>query len=206
MTGVQTCALPIYQVIEIAGGGTDTILSSIIFDLSAHGANVENLTLQGSANLGQGNSLDNVLTAGNVATSLFGNDGNDTLTGGDKADLLSGGKGDDVLIGGLGADALTGGDGHDDFVYLLDDTSKLAQLGGDTISDFTIGQDVIDLHDLLIDFNINAASAFSGGFVSLQASGNDTLVRFDKDGGGNNFLVLATVQNNNQVTASSLSL
>ena len=55
-------------VIENAGEGTDTVLASISYTL---GANVENLTLTGSANLnGNGNSLANV---------IVGNSGNGTF-------------------------------------------------------------------------------------------------------------------------------
>ena len=63
------------------------------------GANVENLTLTGTANInGTGNDLDNVIT---------GNSGNNMLTGG---------AGNDTLDGGLGADTMIGGPGNDTYV------------------------------------------------------------------------------------------
>jgi Ca2+-binding RTX toxin-like protein len=64
-------------IAEAAGGGTDTALASVSYSLAA---NVENLTLTGSANIdGTGNGLDNVIT---------GNSGANTLTGGLGADLF----------------------------------------------------------------------------------------------------------------------
>jgi Ca2+-binding RTX toxin-like protein len=76
-------------VIESAGGGTDLVRSSVTFLL---GAEVESLTLTGTADIdGTGNDLAN------------------TITGNGGANTLSGGGGDDMLDGGAGADTLDGG-------------------------------------------------------------------------------------------------
>ena len=62
----------------------------------------------------------------------------DTLIGRDQNDVLSGAGGDDVLIDGAGSDVMTGGAGRDIFVMSWDQQS-------DRITDFTLGEDVIDL-------------------------------------------------------------
>ena len=74
-------------VVENASEGNDTVFASVNFGLSA---NVENLVLQGGADLqGFGNGL---------ANSLFGNIGNNLLDGGAGADAMSGGRGNDTYF------------------------------------------------------------------------------------------------------------
>ncbi|WP_105069563.1 T1SS-143 repeat domain-containing protein, partial [Vibrio jasicida] len=72
------------------------------------------------------------------------------LVGGDTGINLIGGDGDDVLIGGLGSDILTGGDGSDTFKWTVDSVDEGAV---DTITDFTVNEDSIDLRDVISDLN-----------------------------------------------------
>jgi Ca2+-binding RTX toxin-like protein len=83
------------------------------------GAELENLTLTGTAAInGTGTAGANRLTGNAGANLLAGDDGNDTLSGGAGNDTLDGGSGNDTLDGGTGADALTGGAGDD--LYIVD--------------------------------------------------------------------------------------
>ncbi|MFM7458726.1 MAG: hypothetical protein ACKO3R_08730, partial [bacterium] len=93
-------------VTELSGEGTDTVNASINYSL---GANVENLTLTGTAAINAtGNTLNN---------TIIGNSGNNTLSGGaggsDGDDYLDGGDGDDTLISGGGNNTIIGGTGTD---------------------------------------------------------------------------------------------
>ncbi len=83
-------------VIEEAGGGADTVESSVSHALSA---NVENLILSGSnAVNGTGNELNNTITGNGAANSLSAGAGNDTLDGGGGLDTLVGGLGNDTYL------------------------------------------------------------------------------------------------------------
>ncbi len=75
-------------IVEIVGGGTDTVLTSIDFSL-ADQANVENLTLIGTAHVGTGNNSNN---------AIIGTATGDTLDGGAGVDTLSGGLGNDTYL------------------------------------------------------------------------------------------------------------
>jgi Ca2+-binding RTX toxin-like protein len=104
--------------------GATTIVTTTITDtLSATTtttlpANVENLTLIGTA-----------------AINGIGNAGNNTLTGNAGKNTLSGGAGNDTLSGSGGVDTLVGGLGND--LYIVDTTTdiitELASQGTDTI-------------------------------------------------------------------------
>jgi microcystin-dependent protein len=91
-------------VTETVGQGNDTAFASINYRLTA---NVDNLILQGSADLqGYGNGLVN---------ALFGNTGNNILNGNGGADTMTGGAGNDVFmfnVGQANGDTITDFDGQ----------------------------------------------------------------------------------------------
>ena len=71
--------------------------------------------------------------------------GADILDGGAGDDYLFGQEGDDQLIGGTGNDTMSGGSGADTFIWRAAD----ADGSEDVIKDFTIGQDKLNLQEVL---------------------------------------------------------
>lgn len=139
-----------------AAGGLDTVKSSVSFGL---GANVENLTLTGSAAIdGIGNGLANVITGNNGANLLRGWSGDD---------VLKGAGGSDKLFGGFGMDVLKGGYGGDLFYF---DTA-LGPTNVDTILDFERGRDRIVLENSV--FKGLAAGALSSGAFAVGNAAAD---------------------------------
>ena len=150
-------------VTEAAGAGTDRVQSSITYTL---GANLENLALTSAAAInGTGNDLNN---------TIQGNGNNNILTG------------------GLGSDTLTGGLGIDTFKYNTLADSAFGALNRDTITDFLLGTDRLDLS--AIDANLSIAGDQAFTFIGLLggAIGNPIFSNIGQLGyqvsGGNLFL------------------
>jgi len=118
------------------------------------------LVLQGSGSADTlvGSAADDRIQGFGGDDTLFGNDGNDLLDGGVERDRLDGGAGRDTLIGGPGADTLTGGAGDDIFVFNRDDLNDRII---DTIADFTVGSDRIDLSSIDANRTVPGDQAFT---------------------------------------------
>jgi Ca2+-binding RTX toxin-like protein len=163
-----------------AASEIDTVLSTVSRTL---GANLERLTLIGSAAInGTGNTLANLLTGNAAANVLSGGSGNDTL---------SGGSGNDILLGGAGNDALNGGAGRDSFRF---NTTLNATSNVDRITGFVAADDTIQLDDAVFagigPAGVLSATAFRAGTAAGDA--NDRIVYdsatgrlwFDANGSG----------------------
>ncbi|GHW75718.1 RTX toxin [Vibrio cholerae] len=144
-----------------------------------------------TVNLGSGNDTvygggGNLAAYGGAGNdTLIGGDGNDALRGGADNDYLSGGRGNDVLrgdsgndilIGGLGNDILTGGSGEDLFKWVDGDLDN----SKDRITDFTIGQDKIDLSDLFSDETRTLDQLLNSHVIEITDKGQNSEIVINK--------------------------
>ncbi|MEM8794323.1 MAG: M10 family metallopeptidase C-terminal domain-containing protein [Pseudomonadota bacterium] len=116
-----------------------------------------------------GEAGNDVLEGGDGNDILEGGEGNDTLSGDGGADWLEGGDGDDVLIGGIGGDILTGGQGVDEFRFTS--VTDSTPFGIDVITDFTVGEDLINLDGVGLSFSDLSIIEEGGDTVLAAANG-----------------------------------
>ncbi|MGP1717849.1 MAG: retention module-containing protein [Methylophilus sp.] len=144
-----------------------------------------------NANLQEGNGNGNTLTGTSGDDQLYGyggddtlngNAGNDILRGGDGNDKLDGGAGNDILIGGAGDDTLIGGDGRDIFRWEKGDQGTSTTPAVDTINDFKLADDVIDLRSLLQGEHLGNLS----NFIRVTVVNGNTILHISSTGGLNN--------------------
>lgn len=173
-----------------------------------------------------GDQLDAVLPP-EFSDLLNAGSGNDTLHGSDGLDLILGGSGDDTFEGKGGADILTGGSGNDLFRYTNADdggstpnlnpntsfpfvgntsaftlTTSLNLANVDRITDFTQGEDRIDLSLLATGLTFQGAFFTNAGSVTGNIStrlgegrvgytklGDTTFVGANLTGTNNDFLI-----------------
>ncbi|WP_448604420.1 calcium-binding protein [Thermoleptolyngbya sp.] len=176
------------SVLDVAAevaGGIDLVIASVSHTLSA---NIENLTLTGTANLnGTGNFRDNIINGNSGNNVLNGLGGNDTLVGGAGSDTLLGGDGNDRLRGGTTAnnagerDVMTGGAGADTFELGNSAGSYYLNTVGNSyasITDFSAFQlDKFQVQGALSQYRLDKTRSLEGGAAldTLIYRGNDLI-------------------------------
>jgi Ca2+-binding RTX toxin-like protein len=180
------------RIIEEAGGGHDTVVTTVDLDLAQHvnmagkASEIEAIELWGANDvtvdasaatwnvairaMGTGNMTihggsgkDNI--AGNTGDDfIFGNDGNDAMYGRAGNDTMNGGAGDDYIRGDAGNDVLTGGTGADEFIF--DSREGAAH---DVITDWEAGVD----HCVVAEVDMYA--------LTFQQTAEGTLMTYAQD-------------------------
>ncbi|WP_437882588.1 calcium-binding protein [Pseudomonas sp. LRF_L74] len=152
-----------------------------------------------------GNQVDSLNAGTIIFNRVSGTDGNDAINGGEGNDLLlgnagndklNGSGGDDTLVGGAGKDTLNGGAGSDVFRFddLLDSYRNYGEANiaaADTIQDFTVGVDKIDLSALGI---VGLGNGYDHTvYMTLNDSGTKTSLKSrEPDADGNTLEISLT--------------
>ncbi|UVK44017.1 calcium-binding protein [Mesorhizobium sp. AR07] len=173
------------RVIEVKGGGNDTVLASVSYALSA------------------GSEIEHFATTNRSGTTAI------NLTGNEFSQSIQGNAGNNIINGGGGQDVLTGNGGKDVFVF----SAALKAGNVAKVTDFNVTQDKIQLdHTVFAGLHGGTLSqdAFHVGRGAQDSTDhiiyNSTTgaVSFDSDGiGGAHQIHFATLSPHLSLTASS---
>ncbi|MFC0339940.1 calcium-binding protein [Paracoccus niistensis] len=164
----------------LGGRGNDTMRGAEGNDRIYAGEGDDRLLGGTGADTLAGDGGNDMMLGEGGADLLLGGAGNDTLDGSWDDDELFGAGGDDLLSGGTGTDRLTGGAGADVFVFAPSGSDALAP---DVITDFSAGQDRIDLSSL--DLAFVGEGTFTGNRPELRWSAQGGVLRIEADLDGN---------------------
>ncbi len=187
-----------------AGGGDDGITAFTLLpggrlllvgtEVQSLGGALENITAlagvvrDGQIELfaaGEGKGITRLMfSPGALAPMILGADAAERLAGDGRGDLIDGAAGNDtitgaggadILIDGAGVDILSGGDGADTFVLVRDGAI-------DTITDFELGTDALDLSAWGRIYAVEALEILSTVSGATIRFGSETLVLNTADG------------------------
>lgn len=180
------------QLIELVGGGVDTIYTNNREIVVGHFANVEHVvyvSYPGPPNTDPSDPTARFLIGDENKNTLIGGAADDTIWGLEESDSLVGYNGNDILDGGEGVDTMVGGSGND--TYFVDDSGDRINeslSGGIDIvfatASYTLSDNVenlVKLGDAFVTLEGNALSnsidaSDDGVNTLIGGAGNDTYV------------------------------
>ncbi|QYK01163.1 retention module-containing protein [Shewanella psychrotolerans] len=132
--------------------------------------------------------------------TIYGGNGNDILFGQGDNDILIGGVGSDVLIGGTGSDTMDAGIDTDRDTFVWNQGS--ADGSTDTLINFDVNYDALDLSNILIDEETGNFSLEQ--YLEFNFSGGNTEISVDANHDGLTDLIIV-IENVDLTANNSLS-
>ena len=176
-------------VIEAAGGGTDTIITSDRSITLLTYANIENIIYTGAPGGGGGGGGGEFISTLGTDNDdyLFGSSGNDTIIGKAGNDTLEGKAGNDSLDGGAGSDIMSGGIGND--TYVVDAATDVVQENSNEGTDLVISSVSLTLGANVENLTLNASLAVADANINGTGNANANSITGNAgnnqlDGGG----------------------
>lgn len=190
------------------GDGNDTYVLNVVTDvITGETSGNDTAKTAFSAILGVGNlaNIENLTLTGTANLNATGDDGNNVLIGNGSANTITGGAGDDEITGGAGNDTLTGGIGADTFVWNLADKGTNGRPAIDKITDFNLAEDTLDLRDLLVGESSGNILNYLDITTSTTAGITSTEIRISNTGGFTNGNYAAAAENQH-ITLTGVNL
>jgi Ca2+-binding RTX toxin-like protein len=166
--------------------GADTLAGSQGYDRIMAGGGNDFIRSYAPADpmLGQ---TDARMAVADGADAIAAGSGNDTIYSGGGNDTVYGDYGNDYINAGTGNDVISGGLGNDTFAFgaIMTSPGSFMYSGLDRVTDFTQGDDVIDLRGYSTSYYGNPAVTFIGNnevihsdhaMVGFHYDGNNTVI------------------------------
>ena len=153
-------------------------------------------------------NVDNVAIGENGNDIIRGLAGNDTLIGDQGHGFFETTPGNDTLIGGLGKDTMTGNEGADTFVFESTLETGKTRSTRDVITDFTRGEDMVDLATIDANVLVNGDQAFiwrgEQGFTGV--AGQLHFIRENNPGAANDRTIIEGDVNGDRIADFQIEL
>ena len=188
-------------IIELAGGGVDTVIASASYRLT-----------QGTP-VAQVERLQTINAAATTTINLTGNSFGQLITGNAGVNTISGLAGNDIISGRGGKDVLAGGAGFNSFLFNTAPSSSNL----DRITDFNVAADEIQVENAIFT-GVGAAGIISADAFHVGATAADAEDRivynkltgallYDSNGtGGGGFVQFALLPKNLALTRADIEI
>ncbi|NUT90031.1 type I secretion C-terminal target domain-containing protein [Pseudomonas corrugata] len=195
-----------FNATSLTFSGTPTSTAAGSYDVLVKATDPSGASVSDNFALVVADAPANTITGTNSAETLNGTTGADLILGLGGDDTIKAGTGADIVDGGVGRDSLYGGDGADTFRYTnMLDSYRDYDTGGvtatDTVYDFTVGVDKIDVSSLGF---IGLGDGTNGTlYMTLNSAGDKTYIKSaEADADGNRFEIALSGNYLNTLTAS----